>query len=268
MAKLTVKDLFEAKGKRHLTQVFVRNPTEAQACEEADIEMLVAAELHEGRTSDYAAIRRAAPNTFLTIGLAVNTYPGVIEVLRNAYRLMSVGADAIYCGQGFETVAALAAEHIPVVGHVGLVPYRNTWFGGMKAVGKTGAEAIEIWERTKRYEDAGAIAVEMEVVPTDVATEITKRTKMLVIGMGAGPHCDVQYLFSTDVLGDNEDHVPRHSKLYRDFKSEYARLYRESVSAFKELRNDVVTGAYPMPANEVSIENKELDAFLAALKKS
>jgi 3-methyl-2-oxobutanoate hydroxymethyltransferase len=266
MAKLTVKDLLAAKGTTPLVEVFVRNPKEAQACEEAGIEMLVAAELHEGQTSDYVGIRKAAPNTFVTIGIAVSTYAGTTEVLRAAYRMMNHGADAIYCGYGFDAVEALANEHIPVVGHVGLVPYRNTWFGGMKAVGKTADEALEIWELTKRYEDAGAIAVEMEVVPTPVATEITKRTKMLVIGMGAGPHCDVQYLFSTDVLGDNEHKVPRHSKVYRDFKSEYARLYKESVAAFTELRHDVRSGAYPTPQNEVSIGKAEYERFLSGLK--
>ena len=165
MSKLTLKDLFAAKGKRHLTQVFVRTPNEAAACEEAGIDMLVAAELHDGQSSDYVGIRKAAPNTFLTIGLAINTYAGHTEVLRNAYRLMGVGADTLYCGYGIPTIKALADEYIPVVGHVGLVPYRNSPFGGMKAVGKTSAEALRVYELTKQYEDAGAIGVEMEVVP-------------------------------------------------------------------------------------------------------
>ena len=117
----------------------------------------------------------------------------------------------------------------------------------------------------KRYEEAGAFAVEMEVVPTPVATEITKRTSMLVVGMGAGPHCDVQYLFSTDVLGDNEGHIPRHSKVYRNFKAEYARLHRESIGAFRELKRDVDSGAYPEARHEVSIAKRELDAFMKGL---
>jgi 3-methyl-2-oxobutanoate hydroxymethyltransferase len=106
----------------------------------------------------------------------------------------------------------------------------------------------------------------MEVVPAQVATEISKRTKMLIIGMGAGVNCDVQYLFATDILGDNEGHVPRHSKVYRDFKSEYHRLHRESVAAFKEFRSDVLTGSYPSAQNDVSIDKGELTAFLKAIK--
>ena len=103
-------------------------------------------------------------------------------------------------------------------------------------------------------------------MPTQVATEISKRTKMLIIGMGAGLDCDVQYLFSTDILGYNEGHVPRHSKVYRDFKSEYHRLHRESVAAFKEFRSDVLTGAYPTAKNDVSIDKKEFESFLKAIK--
>lgn len=179
---------------------------------------------------------------------------------------MGVGADTLYCGYGIPTIKALADEYIPVVGHVGLVPYRNSPFGGMKAVGKTSAEAIRVWELTKQYEDAGAVGVEMEVVPAQVATEISKRTKILIIGMGAGVNCDVQYLFATDILGDNEGHVPRHSKVYRDFKSEYHRLHRESVAAFKEFRSDVLTGSYPAKNNDVSIDKGELTAFLKAIK--
>ena len=179
---------------------------------------------------------------------------------------MGVGADTLYCGYGVPTIKALADEYIPVVGHVGLVPYRNSPFGGMKAVGKTSAEALRVYELTKQYEDAGAIGVEMEVVPAEVATEISKRTKMLIIGMGAGINCDVQYLFATDILGDNEGHVPRHSKVYRDFKTEYHRLHSESVAAFKEFRSDVLTGAYPADQNNVTIDKKEFDAFLKAIK--
>ncbi len=265
MDKLTLKGLLAAKGKRHLTQVYVRTPNEAAACEEAGVDMLVTAEQSGGQSSGHGAIRKAAPNTFLTIGLALNTYGDRAEVIRNAYRLMSAGADMLYCGYGIPTIRALAEEFIPVVGHVGLVPYRNSWFGGMKAVGKTAVDALRVYELTKQYEDAGAFAVEMELVPAEIATEISKRSNLLIIGMGAGINCDVQYLFATDILGDNIGHVPRHSKVYRDFKTEYERLHRESVEAFKEFRSDVLTGAYPAKHNDVSIDQKEYEAFLKAI---
>ncbi|MEY4371613.1 MAG: hypothetical protein RL219_382 [Actinomycetota bacterium] len=265
MARLTVKELLDTRGQRRLTQVFVRTPREAAACEAAGIEMLVAAESQEGRISDLAGIRAAAPGAFITFGLPLGGLADDAEILRESYRLLDFGADAIYCPFGFRAVEAMANRFIPTVGHVGLVPYLSSWFGGFRAVGKTASTALEVWERTRRYEEAGAMAVEMEVVPKEVAAAICERTKMLVIGMGSGQACHVQYLFATDVLGDNEGHIPRHAKQYRDFKSEYARLHRESIEAFRELRSDVQSGTYPAPNNDLTIAPDEFERFLEAL---
>ncbi len=265
MARLTVRELLDGKGVHRRTQVYVRNATEARACAEAGVEMLVAAEWPEVGSDKLARIRAAAPDAFITFGLPFYGPAGPFEVLREAYRLQEIGADAVYCSYGFDTVEVLADEHVPVVGHVGLVPYRSTWTGGMRAVGKTAAEAAEVLAATRRYEDCGAFAVEMEVVPHQVAEAICARTKMLVIGMGAGPAADVQYLFATDVLGDNEGHVPRHAKVYRDFASEHRRLYAESVGAFRELVDDVRSGAYPAAEHQVSMRPEELDRFRAGL---
>ena len=159
----------------------------------------------------------------------------------------------------------MASEGIPVVGHVGFVPYKSTWFGGFKAVGKTADEALKVYEATLAYQDAGAIAVEMEIVPHLVAAEISKRVAILVIGMGSGTGCDGQYLFATDILGDNEGHVPRHAKTYRDFKREYARLHQESIAAFREFHDDVQRGVYPAPDQLVQIKDEEYARFVAAL---
>ena len=161
----------------------------------------------------------------------------------------------------------LAKEFIPVVGHVGLVPSRATWTGGFKAVGKTAEEALQLFKQIKSYEDAGAIAVELEVVPVEVATELSKRTSLLVWSMGAGAGCDAQYLFSNDILGYTEGHIPRHSKVYRDFRTEYDRLQLERISAFKEFVNDVDTGVFPETSHLVHMDDDELDRFFEGLDK-
>ena len=161
----------------------------------------------------------------------------------------------------------LAKEFIPVVGHVGLVPSRATWTGGFKAVGKTAEEALQLFKQIKSYEDAGAIAIELEVVPVEVATELSKRTSLLVWSMGAGAGCDAQYLFSNDILGYTEGHIPRHSKVYRDFRAEYDRLQLERISAFKEFVNDVDTGVFPETSHLVHMDDDELDRFFEGLDK-
>ena len=262
MAKLTVKDLFALKGKRQLTEIYVRNAKEAAACEAAGIDMIITSE-----RGDPKAIREAAPNTFLTIGQAYGDYTSAPEAVGSAFRALRNGADAVYSGSSLGFVKAIADEGIPVVGHVGFVPYKSTWFGGFKAVGKTAADALKVYELTMAYQDAGAIAVEMEIVPHKIAAEISKRVNLIVIGMGSGTGCDAQYLFSTDVLGDNEGHVPRHAKVYRDFKSEYARLHQESIAAFREFREDVAGGTYPADGHMIGVKDEEYAKFLAALEE-
>jgi 3-methyl-2-oxobutanoate hydroxymethyltransferase len=84
--------------------------------------------------------------------------------------------------------------------------------------------------------------------------------------MGSGTGCDAQYLFSTDVLGDNEGHIPRHAKVYRDFKSEYQRLHQESIAAFREFKEDVASGVYPAPRQLIEIQDEEYARFLAGLE--
>ena len=161
----------------------------------------------------------------------------------------------------------LAREHIPVVGHVGLVPARATWTGGFRAVGKTAEAALRLYDEVRGYEAAGAFAVEIEVVPAEVATEISKRVGILLWSMGAGAGCDAQYLFANDILGYTEGHIPRHSKVYRDFAAEYARLQAEREAAFTEFVSDVQQGSYPGDKHILHMEPAELDGFLTGLER-
>ena len=110
-------------------------------------------------------------------------------------------------------------------------------------------------------------------MPVEVASEISRRlTRLSLWSMGAGPGCDAQYLFANDILGDPTNqaltgisHVPRHSKVYRDFAAELARLQRERIAAFAEFRHDVETGAFPEERHLVRMPAGELETFLAGL---
>ncbi len=260
--KLTVKDLLGLKGVRPLTQINVHTAREAAACEAAGIDMLITWE-----RSPIPEFRTAAPDTFLTIGLVYGTYVNADEARRAAFSAMEKGADAIYCPMALDIVEALAREAIPVHGHVGFVPYKRTWTGGFKAVGKTGQEALEIYRRAKAYEDAGAIAIEVELVPQQVATEISKRLKILTVAMGAGSGCDAQYLFAKDILGYNDGHIPRHAKTYRDHGAEYDRLHHDAIAAFSEFREDVDSGLFPGTGNVLNMPQAELEAFMAEVDR-
>jgi 3-methyl-2-oxobutanoate hydroxymethyltransferase len=261
MPKLTVKDLFDLKGKRQLTEVYVSTPAEASACEAAGIDMMVTSE-----SNDVKGIRAAAPNTFFTVGfLGSAKYATADDAVRFGFKALSDGGDAIYAGVSLKSVEAMANEAIPVVGHVGFIPYKNSWFGGFKAVGKTADVAIKLYKRTLAYQEAGAIGVEMEIVPHQIATEISKRVKIMVLSMGSGTGCDGQYLFAEDILGTNTGHVPRHAKMYRNLKAEYKRLHNETIAAFADFKADVASGGYPAKSHVIEAKDEEYQKFLKAL---
>lgn len=259
--KLTIKDLFDLKGKRQLTEVHPANEEECRACEAAGIDMLIVEE-------DIEMVRRGAPNTFLTVGaMTPEVACSDAGAIRVGIDRMERGADAVYTGQSIERVRAMAREKLPVVGHVGLVPYRNSWYGGMRAVGKTAPEALNIYREVLAYQDAGAIAVEMEVVPEKIAAEISKRVDILVISLGSGPGCDAQYLFACDILNLTEGRIPRHAQTYTDLRPELARLQEMRTEAFRAFHEEVTTSRFPEPKHNIKIDEREFDTFMSEINK-
>ena len=95
-----------------------------------------------------------------------------------------------------------------------------------------------------------------------VAKIITKKVKLLTISMGSGSGCDGQYLFSQDILGYNTGHVPRHSRIYRNFEKEFDKLHVERVNAYKEFIKDTEDKKFDDPKITVGIEDKEYESFL------
>lgn len=257
----TVADLRALKGQTQLTMLRYFSLDEAAAAEAAgiDIASVPPDVLFDPRYRD------VAPGVFSMTGQTHLEAGTKEDYLRWGGDAIERGADALYCSGSLETVEYLAREYIPVVGHVGLVPARATWTGGFRAVAKTADSAMRLFEEVKAYENAGAFAVELEVVPEEVATEISRRVKILVWSMGAGGGCDAQYLFANDILGYTEGHIPRHSKIYRDFRAEYDRLQMERVAAFREFVADVQSGAFPEDNQLVRMEAAELEKFRSRL---
>ncbi len=258
----TVADLRALKGKRQLTMLRIFTLDEAAAAEQAGID-IVSVPPDLVLNPDY---RKVAPSLFSMSGLDHLAAGTRDDYLRLCGKLLLAGADAMYSSAGIETVRYLASEHIPIVGHVGLVPSRATWTGGFRAVGKTADQALAMYRECQAYEAAGAFAVEIEVVPEEVATEISRRMdKLLLWSMGSGAGCDAQYLFAMDILGEHKDKMPRHSKVYRNFAAEYDRLQRERVAAFLEFRQDVETGRFPEDRYILRMTDAELSKFRLSL---
>ena len=258
----TVADLRAMKGKRQLTMLRVTNLEEAEAAEKAGIDIVsITPELILD-----PRYREVAPSLFSMPGENFFEIGTADDFVRWAFRMYKAGADAVYCSASYATIKRMADEAIPVIGHVGLIPSRRTWTGGWKAVGKTAASAMEIFEAVRQFEAAGAIGAEIEVVPVEVAEAISKRTSLIMLSMGAGTGCDAQYLFAEDILGTNRGHMPRHSKVYRNFAAEYDRLQAERIAAFKEFIADVNSLAYPEEKHIVRMPPDELSAFLGQLE--
>ena len=270
--RLTVYDYLRSKGKRQLSNLFVHTIEEAIAAEEANIDYIVAA--HDlpqfginTSLNDVKKIREVAPNCFMQS--AGPTPPASeYEAIKFAHDYLSFGVDCIYVGNhSLKWIKAMRDENIPTIGHVGLIPGKATWIGGLRAIGKTADEAINVLKHTLDLQEAGVIGVELEVVPPKVAEVITKKVDIMTLSMGSGSGCDGQYLFANDVLGYTKGHIPRHARIYRDFKKEHAKLQKERVSAFKEYHTDTVNKNFNDPKITVSIDDKEFDNFLKLSQK-
>lgn len=256
MSRTSVYDLASRKGQHKWLQLHVDNAAEAAAAVEAGIEILSCEPDHH-----LEHIRRAAPAAFLSVGMPHGAVASGEEAIRLGFRMLERGADAVYCSHSPRFIEAMAREGIPVTGHVGLVPNRATWTN-FRAVGRKPEEAVAVMRAVKALENAGAAAIEVEVVPVELADHITRNTPMITMGMGCGAACDTQYLFSSDVLGTHAGHYPRHARRYADFMALEAALQEKRVAAFRAFAADVASGAYPEAGHQVSMNEADFDRFL------
>lgn len=251
---VTVADIVALKSQgRQLAQVTASTSAEAAAAEVAGVEMVVC-------MSDFVpAVRAGSQRVFLTAAIDFSGAVTTDDLLRDALAALSAGADAVITARGLDGVRRLAHEDIPVMGHLGFVPKKSTLFGGVRAVGRTAPEALALWRKFQALEDAGAFAVECELIPAEVMREIHARTGLATISLGSGPHADVQFLFTSDICGESERR-PRHARAYADLAALQRQMDNERVRA------DVAGGTFPSDAEISRIEKTQLDGFMAALK--
>jgi 3-methyl-2-oxobutanoate hydroxymethyltransferase len=162
------------------------------------------------------------------------------QALESAGRVIKEGgAGAVKLEGGTRSAAAVQAitgADIPLMGHVGLTPQSVRRLGGFKVQ----RDASRLLEDALAIEAAGAFALVVECVPSDLAARITEAVKIPTIGIGAGPHCDGQILVTPDLLGLFDDLRPRFVKQYADLGSDV----RKAVGAYcREVRE----GTFPAP---------------------
>jgi 3-methyl-2-oxobutanoate hydroxymethyltransferase len=122
------------------------------------------------------------------------------------------------------------------MGHLGLTPQAVYALGGFKVQGR-GTGALTIMRDALALQEAGVFSLVLELVPAELAAEISATLKIPVIGIGAGPGCDAQVIVWTDLMGLTEN-PPRFAKAYRDLRSEI-------TQGVKEWIEDVARGVFP-----------------------
>lgn len=189
-----------------------------------------------------AAVARAVKDALVVADLPFGSYQcGDDEAMKNAVECLKRGADAVKLEGASARILALISRMteagIPVLAHVGMMPQSVNGYGGFKRQGKTREDAAKVLADAKAVEAAGAFAVTLECIPSELAAEITAALQIPTIGIGAGPVCDAQWLVMHDLLGLNEN-VP-------SFVKKYAELAGVVRSAFSSYVADVKSGVFP-----------------------
>ncbi len=188
------------------------------------------------------AVVRSSKHAFVIADLPFGTYQESNEqAIATAVRFIKEGgAHAVKLEGGAHVlpqVKALVANGIPVMGHLGLTPQSVNQFGGYVVQGK-GDAGDRLMSDAIDLEKAGAFAIVLEVVPTELAAEVTANLNIPVIGIGAGNSTDAQVLVWQDLVGALSGHTPKFVQPYADLKS----TITDAVSSWAA---DVQSGDYP-----------------------
>jgi 3-methyl-2-oxobutanoate hydroxymethyltransferase len=189
-----------------------------------------------------AAVVRGTRRAMVVADLPFGSYQASpAEALHAAARFMKeAGAHAIKLEGGHRVahhVEELVSAGVPVMGHVGLTPQSVHALGGFRVQGR-GAEAGErLVHDAKALEAAGAFAIVLEGIPSELGARITQTLQVPTIGIGAGPECDAQVLVWQDMAGLSA-RSPKFAKRYADI----AAILRDAATEFA---SDVASGAFP-----------------------
>lgn len=190
------------------------------------------------------AVTRSVTRSLVVADLPFGSYQGSPEqAFDSATRFMKeAGAHAIKLEGGVPMVPQverLTNAGIPVMAHIGFTPQAEHNLGGYRVQGR-GAGADQLVREAEAFQNAGAFAIVMEMVPADVAGEVTRAVEIPTIGIGAGVNCDAQVLVWQDMMGLRTGSGPR-------FVKRYANLHEVMLQAAQEYAADVEGGTFPAP---------------------
>jgi len=156
--------------------------------------------------------------------------------------LQQTGCDAVKLEGGIpmaKTIRFLSERGIAVVAHIGLTPQSVKKFGSYKPRGNNPQEYQAILDDAEAVAEAGAVALVLECVPSELAKTITESVAVPTVGIGAGSGCDAQVLVWHDLLGISEKNPP--------FAPAYTNLREQIATAINSWSSDVREGKFPKP---------------------
>jgi 3-methyl-2-oxobutanoate hydroxymethyltransferase len=190
------------------------------------------------------AVTRSTKRALIVADMPFGSYEsGPRQAFDTAVRMMKEGgAQAVKLEGGVRVapqIRLLNDSGIPVMAHIGFTPQSEHALGGFRVQGR-GAGAEQLLADAHAVQEAGAFAVVLEMVPAEIAGQVTKELAIPTIGIGAGVDCDAQVLVWPDMAGLNGGRVPKFVKRYADLRGELLRATR----AFAD---EVHDGVFPGP---------------------
>jgi 3-methyl-2-oxobutanoate hydroxymethyltransferase len=188
------------------------------------------------------AVVRSTRRAFVIGDLPFGSYEdGPSQALQTSIRFMKEGGcHAVKFEGGVrvqDQIRKVTAAGIPVMGHVGFTPQSEHQLGGYRVQGR-GDSSAKLLDDAHAVEDAGAFAVVLEMVPGDLAKQVTAELTIPTVGIGAGPDCDAQVLVWQDMAGLRRGKIQRFVKQYANL----AQVIGDAASAYV---NEVQSGAFP-----------------------
>lgn len=201
------------------------------------------------------AVTRATQRALVIADLPFGSYQASAEqCFHTAVRFMKEGgAHAVKLEGDIEMVPQLeklVSSGIPVMAHIGFTPQAEHQLGGYRVQGR-GTNALHLVEIARAFERAGAFALLIEMVPSEVAAAITRAVTIPTVGIGAGSDCDAQVLVWQDMVGLRGGRLPRFVKQYADMRG----VLHRAAQAFA---TEVQTGAFPAPEHSFTDDKSEV----------
>ena len=270
--KLTIIELKRKKAsKERLAMVAVGEFLSAQWAEEAGVDIIGVGDSlgmtlygHENTLSvtvdqmihHCKAVREGAPNTFCILAMPYGSYSTKNMAVKNASKMMKEsGADAIklQCGKNrVDIIRAVSEAGIPVMSHVGLLPHLVHLYGGFKMQGKNAEDAIQIIEDAIAIEKAGAVGIEIEAVPAEVAREIEMAVSIFTFSIGGGSEGNCQLLNGYDLIGGFNTFKPKFAKRFGNVADVATNAFKQFVSEVKDSSFPDLEHSYSMSPSEIS----------------